>query len=377
VKISAITIGLCFLFGCGARPDSTERASVLRAHADVVSRVDVRVGYFDETLEGRDPRHRDLPEPALQYGQPEWDYAARAELDALALGERWALGRDFWTTLDVNSGLSVGDAELTPGKYYLALERSDDEFDLILLDSKQVRAAGLDISRVGETTAGHRTALAYTRLDELAERLSLQFEFPVADTPPGLVDLRIRFGPHQWRVDLLADVETSGKDVEPLGLEAPRRIARFIHDRGVVTVGYGQPEWKPEYVEQFDAVTKGKRWRLGRNWWTTLDTNIALTLGELTIEPGDYYLVGERPADSEDWHLRILDPAAVRTLQLDPVMAFETTGGQSVKLKHELTESVNELMAIEIYPDESDSDAAMLTAWWGNHRLSVHMRLDP
>ena len=378
-KEGGIAIGLSLFFACATPPDSPEEeVKDKQAKADTVSRFDVRAGYFDKALEGRDPRHRDLAEPAVQYGQPEWNGAAQAELDALSPGERWALGRDFWTTLDINSDLTVGDAKLSPGKYYLVMERSaNNGFDLILLESAEVRTAGLDITEVNETTGGHRAALKHAPLEEAAEKLWIQF--PTADTPPGLMDLRIRFGPNEWTVDLLAEPETAGKDVEALGLEAPRKMSRLIHDDGLVTVAYGQPEWKPEYVEQFDAVTKGKRWRFGRNWWTTLDTNTPLVLGDVAIEPGDYYLVVERPADSptdtNDWYLLVLDPAPVRALQLDPVMAFETTGGRRVKLTHELTESTNELLTIEFYPDEEDGRRAMLAAWWGNHRLSAPLRI--
>ena len=376
---NGIAVGLSFLFACAAPPDSVDDVSDPVVKADSVPRFDVRVGYFDRTLTGRDPRHRDLAEPALQYGQPEWNDAAQTKLDALAPGERWALGRDFWTTLDINSDLTVGDAKLSPGKYYLVMERSpdsEDGFDLILLESAEVRAAGLDISQISETTGGHRAALNHAPLEVQAEKLMIQL--PTADTPPGLVDLRIRWGYDQWTVDLLAEPETTGKDVEALGLEAPRKMTRFVHNGGLVTVAYGQPEWKPEYVEQFDAVTKGKRWRFGRNWWTTLDTNIPLVLGDVAIEPGDYYLVVERPTDSpdnDDWYLLVLDPAPVRALQLDPVMAFETTGGRRVKLTHELTESTNELLTIEFYPDEEDGRRATLAAWWGNHRLSAPLRI--
>ena len=379
-KESGIAIGLSFLFACATPPDFANEVSDPTVKADSVPRFDVRVGYFDRTKTMMEERHRDLPEPAIQYGQPEWNEAAQAELDALAPGERWALGHDFWTTLDINSDLTVGDAKLSSGKYYLVMERSpdsEDGFDLILLDSQEVRAAGLDISQVRETKGGHRAALNHAPLEELAEKLMIQF--PTADTPPGLVDLRIRWGSHEWTVDLHAEPETTGKDVEALGLEAPRMMSRFVHDAGLVTFAYGQPEWKQEYVEQFDAVTKGKRWRFGRNWWTTLDTNTPIVLGDVAIEPGDYYLVGERPADSpadtNDWYLLVLDPATVRERQLDPVMAFETTGGRRVKLTHELTESTNELLAIEIYLDEEDSSRAMLAAWWGNHRLSAPLRV--
>ncbi len=300
-KGSGIAIGLSFLFACATPPDSANKVNDPQVKADTVPRFDVRVGYFDRTKTTMEERHRDLPEPALQYGKPQWDEAAQAELDALAPGERWALGRDFWTTLDINSELTVGDAKLSPGKYYLVMERSEDGFDLILLESAEVRAAGLDISQVSETTGGHRAALKHAPLEESAEKLWIQF--PTADTPPGLVDLRIRWGLNEWTVDLLAEPETTGKDVEALGLEAPRMMSRLVHDDGLVTIAYGQPEWKPEYVEQFDAVTKGKRWRFGRNWWTTLDTNTPLVLGDVAIEPGDYYLVGERSADSDDWYL--------------------------------------------------------------------------
>ena len=55
--------------------------------------------------------------------------------------------------------------------------------------------------------------------------------------------------------------------------------------------------------------------------------------------------------------------------------AFETTEGERVALSHELTESTNALSKIVFEPDQADASRALLSAWWGNHRLSTELRV--
>ena len=52
------------------------------------------------------------------------------------------------------------------------------------------------------------------------------------------------------------------------------------HSAGQFAVNYGRPGWKKEYEDpaKFDAMTKGKVWRMGSNFWTELDTCLPLKI---------------------------------------------------------------------------------------------------
>ncbi|MFY9572671.1 MAG: hypothetical protein WAV20_14825, partial [Blastocatellia bacterium] len=45
---------------------------------------------------------------------------------------------------------------------------------------------------------------------------------------------------------------------------------------GQFAIDYGRPVWRREYEDtaKFDSMTKGKVYRLGSNFWTTLDTDM-------------------------------------------------------------------------------------------------------
>jgi DUF2911 family protein len=93
---------------------------------------------------------------------------------------------------------------------------------------------------------------------------------------------------------------------------------------GEVAIDYGRPVWKKEYESAmlFDPMTKGKVWRFGKDFWTTLDTNLPLRIGGKEIPPGYWYLGLHRSDDGATWSLAFLDPAKVRAARLD---AFEVT----------------------------------------------------
>lgn len=127
---------------------------------------------------------------------------------------------------------------------------------------------------------------------------------------------------------------------------------------GQVAIDYGRPVWKDGYDTQLDAMTRGKIWRMGENFWTSLDTSLPVSIGGVEIPVGYYYLAVERSADGADWELLVVDPASVRERFLDayevgtrpsavPVrlrvpLAFERREGEggerTEKLDIELTE---------------------------------------
>ncbi len=165
------------------------------------------------------------------------------------------------------------------------------------------------------------------------------------------------------------------QEVQRFGGETPRvstRIAYFGKNSsaGQLAIDYGQPEWKAEYKTQFDELTRGKRWRFGNNFWTTLDTHLDLTIAGTNVPAGYYYLVLER-SESDDWSLILLEPKTIQAKKLDAFQAAETSGGISVPLKWEQTENTTEKLTIELAPVERELEKATLTIWWGKHKLTA------
>jgi hypothetical protein len=102
---------------------------------------------------------------------------------------------------------------------------------------------------------------------------------------------------------------------------ASTRIAYFGHNIGVgqFAINYGRPAWRPEYDDsgKFDQLTKGKIWRMGSNFWTSLYTDLPLTISGKPVAPGLYFLGLERSADGASWSLSFIDPVKVRNGHLD------------------------------------------------------------
>ncbi|MGA2611025.1 MAG: hypothetical protein ABSH01_26565, partial [Terriglobia bacterium] len=57
---------------------------------------------------------------------------------------------------------------------------------------------------------------------------------------------------------------------------------------GQFVIDYGRPVWKKEYEDpaKFDAMTRGKIWRMGSNFWSILDTQLPLSIGGKKVPVG-------------------------------------------------------------------------------------------
>ncbi len=97
------------------------------------------------------------------------------------------------------------------------------------------------------------------------------------------------------------------------------------HSAGQVEIHYGQPPWKAEYEAKIPTLS-GQRWRLGQNFWTTLDSNIDLQIGGVELLAGCWYLALERNSDGS-FVLWALDPVEIRDAHLDAFEVAQTSGG--------------------------------------------------
>jgi DUF2911 family protein len=146
---------------------------------------------------------------------------------------------------------------------------------------------------------------------------------------------------------------------------------------GQFAINYGRPGWKQIYEDpaKFDALTKGKVWRMGSNFWTNLETQVPLNIGGKNIPVGYYYLGMHRSADGSQWSLAFIDPVEVRHARLD---AFEI---QKAKVKFEApmsfakAEGKAEKLTITFsYPKDNVKDVRLRVAW-GNMAFTAPVKV--
>jgi hypothetical protein len=142
---------------------------------------------------------------------------------------------------------------------------------------------------------------------------------------------------------------------------------------GQYAINYGRPGWKKDYEDtaKFDAMTKGKVWRMGSNFWTSLDTCLPLKIAGKSVAPGYYYLGLQRSADGATWSLAFIDPAKVRAAHTD---AFEIQKAK-VEFMAPMTTSKAEGLAQKLtitltYAKETPRKATLKVAW-GNLALTA------
>jgi hypothetical protein len=135
---------------------------------------------------------------------------------------------------------------------------------------------------------------------------------------------------------------------------------------GQFAINYGRPVWKRAYEDpaKFDALTKGKVWRMGSNFWTNLETQLPLVIGGKKVPAGYYYLGMHRSIDGLQWSLAFIDPSEVRRARLD---AFQI---QKAKVKFEAPMSVaqaegkpEKLTITLTYPNDALKNVKLRVAW--------------
>ncbi len=141
---------------------------------------------------------------------------------------------------------------------------------------------------------------------------------------------------------------------------------------GQLCIDYGQPAWKKEYEdkEQFDKMTRGKRWRLGAGPWTRLDTNVALSIGDKKINPGDHYLILERSKDDQI-SLIVLDPAPLRNKKVDAFAADQLAYGTRLPMKWTQEKDSVEKMTITLTADKNAPEKVTMVIRFGPHKLAL------
>ena len=135
---------------------------------------------------------------------------------------------------------------------------------------------------------------------------------------------------------------------------------------GEFAIDYGRPVWKKAYEDpaKFDAMTKGKVWRMGSNFWTVLDTSLPLKIGGKNVQVGEYYLGLRRSADGKHWSLAFVEPAKVRRARLDGFEIGKAAVAFEAPMSLDKTSSAVDKLTITLsYPKESPKNVTLKVAW--------------
>jgi tetratricopeptide (TPR) repeat protein len=144
---------------------------------------------------------------------------------------------------------------------------------------------------------------------------------------------------------------------------------------GQLAIDYGAPQWKDAFGEAIDNPKRiGQRWRFGADFWTSLDTNVPLTIHGTEVPAGHYYLTITHQGDRK-FVLNVLDPKVVRKYRIDPYLAHLTKGGTEVALDHQLADAVAERLQIELQIDPVKKSKGRLVVRFGPHTLTAPLQV--
>ena len=140
---------------------------------------------------------------------------------------------------------------------------------------------------------------------------------------------------------------------------------------GLVTLTYGVPEWKPEYTDKAEELTKGHMFRLGRDNWAIFDSSIPVKFGDVTVPAGIYYLGVSRSKDGLTWNLVFIDPAKAKAAGASPPMPEPAPHAYDVALTHERTEGkITEKLNVTMVNDKAQPTNGTLTMMWGDRKVT-------
>jgi hypothetical protein len=135
---------------------------------------------------------------------------------------------------------------------------------------------------------------------------------------------------------------------------------------GEFAIDYGRPVWKSAYEDQakFDQMTKGKTWRMGSNFWTTLDTCLPLKISGKNVPVGYYYLGLHRSEDGSKWSLAFIDPAKVRAAHIDAFNIDKAQVAFEVPMSVSEATTKPEKLTLELsYPKDNFHKVTLSVAW--------------
>ena len=169
--------------------------------------------------------------------------------------------------------------------------------------------------------------------------------------------------------------QTSRGPIQVFGGQPDERAStRILYETdkaiGEFAIDYGRPVWKKEYEDPaiFDKMTRGKVWRLGKDFWTTLDTSLPLRIAGREVSIGYYYLGLRRSEDGATWSLVFLDPVEIRSSKFDAFEINKAPIAFRVPVNVEKgAETVDKLTVVLSHQKQSITSVTLRIAWGTLH----------
>ena len=146
---------------------------------------------------------------------------------------------------------------------------------------------------------------------------------------------------------------------------------------GQFAIDYGRPVWRKEYEDaaKFDKMTKGKVYRLGSNFWTTLDSDIPLVIAGKSIPAGHWYLGLHRSDDGATWSLVFIDPSKTRAGLMDASEIERAPIAFKAPMTTEQASDMKEKLTIDLLFQEANPKDVTLKIAWGKLQLSAPIQV--
>lgn len=154
------------------------------------------------------------------------------------------------------------------------------------------------------------------------------------------------------------------------------RIAWFGSNQspGQLSIEYGAIPWQEKFAKMVGTdATMGKKWRLGADFWTSLDTSIGMKVGGVEVPPGYYYLTLEQR--EAGFVLALHDAAAVKKRKLDGFVAHLLTGGIEIPMQHQDDAELADKLHIEVALTQGQDKGEWRIAF-GPHLLTAKTKID-
>src|ERR1043165_7040533 len=146
---------------------------------------------------------------------------------------------------------------------------------------------------------------------------------------------------------------------------------------GQFAIDYGRPVWKKDYEDaaKFDAMTKGKVYRLGSNFWTTLDSDMPLTIAGTQIPAGLWYLGLHRSPDGATWTLVFIDPMKARAEHVDASEIGRAPIAYKAPMTLEQATETKDKLTIDLVFKRANPKDVTLRVAWGKLQLSAPVQV--
>lgn len=176
--------------------------------------------------------------------------------------------------------------------------------------------------------------------------------------------------------DLVRDAAHEASTQRATATQADRREARLVFSSatgsaGQIALDWGPVEWKTEFEAHFTGQSLNeRRWRFGKDFWTTWDSSLTVSFGDRKLPAGQYYVMLTRQTGGS-LALVFMDASIARDMRLDAMLAHTTRGGLEVPVTHETTTPTADRLELVFVPEPDQPTHVRLDATFGGHRLSL------